>query len=92
MTMSDTTVERNTDRQSSANQGVLHQGPTNVAGVERALSIAIGSLVVAKGISRFGLTGLILGGIGAALLNRGLSGHCSLYQKMGVNTAEGESH
>jgi uncharacterized membrane protein len=30
---------------------------------------------------------MVMAGVGAALVYRGLSGHCSLYQKLGINTA-----
>jgi len=42
------------------------------------------------GLGRRTLPGLITAGIGGALIYRGLTGHCSAYQALGWNTAEGE--
>src|SRR5947209_8229034 len=36
--------------------------------------------------------GLALAGTGGALVYRGLSGHCHLYQSLGINTAESTRH
>ena len=61
----------------------------NVGRTERMASTIGGGVLVLAGLARGGLKGLIIGGLGAALIYRGTSGHCSLYQAMGANTAEG---
>jgi uncharacterized membrane protein len=70
------------------------QGPSrmvNVGESERWLSAAGGTGMVAYGLKTRGLMGLTLGAIGAALLYRGLTGHCSGYSALGISTAE-EQH
>lgn len=60
--------------------------PINVGEVERWGSAFAGGLLVAHGVERGRLSGLILTGLGAALLYRGFSGHCPLYQHYGMST------
>lgn len=59
----------------------------NVGEAERYASILGGIALLLLGIARRGLGGLFLGGIGAAVIRRGVSGHCPLYRNMGVSTA-----
>jgi hypothetical protein len=63
-----------------------HQA-TNVHEVER-----IASMILGAGLSLYGLKKLPFGGFaaalgGAALLYRGVTGHCHTYAALGVNTA-----
>ena len=60
----------------------------NVGTAERIGTTALGALLVGRALLRpsFGRVVLALGG--AALIQRGLSGYCSLYRALGVNTAE----
>jgi uncharacterized membrane protein len=58
----------------------------NVGEVERWGSAFAGGLLVCHGVSRGRLPGLIMAGLGASLLYRGFTGHCSLYQKLNYNT------
>ena len=60
----------------------------NLSEKERAISLAAGAIAVVMGISRLSIPGLIVAGIGAGLLNRGATGHCGLYEKLGVDTNE----
>jgi len=64
----------------------------NVGSSERIFSTGLGGLLVANGILRGRLPGLLMTAIGGALLYRGVSGHCALYQQLGINTSvvEGE--
>jgi uncharacterized membrane protein len=61
--------------------------PVNVGETERALSSIGGAMLAGLGISRGGLSGLLLGAFGAALVYRGSTGHCALYEAAGVDTA-----
>ncbi|MGD9617069.1 MAG: DUF2892 domain-containing protein [Alphaproteobacteria bacterium] len=61
---------------------------TNIGNAERIGSAALGAVLVGRALLRPSFGRVILGLGGAALLQRGLSGHCSLYQRLGVNTAE----
>lgn len=60
----------------------------NVGEAERWLSTAGGTGMVVYGLKTRGLMGLTLGAIGSAMLYRGLTGHCSGYSALGINTAE----
>jgi uncharacterized membrane protein len=74
-----------------AQLGLSHDEPSsppmiNVGEVERWGSAFAGGLLVCQGVARGRLSGLILTGLGASLLYRGFTGHCSMYQKLGYNT------
>ncbi len=58
----------------------------NVGEVERYGSLFAGGLLLVNGIGRGKLSGLLLTGLGAALVYRGYTGHCSLYDQLGMNT------
>ncbi|WP_152053916.1 SRPBCC family protein [Tautonia marina] len=62
--------------------------PINVGETERIASQVGGGALIVLGLAKGGLKGLITAGIGGALLYRGTTGHCSLYQAMGVDTSE----
>ena len=58
----------------------------NVGKVERQLSLAAGIGSVAIGVARRDVPGLVIAAIGAGLLYRGASGHCSVYDALGVDS------
>lgn len=58
----------------------------NVGGQERILCIAAGSALALLGISRRSVPGIILGALGGGLIYRGATGHCSVYQAIGVDS------
>ena len=59
----------------------------NVSRVERWLSMVAGGALAAYGLKRREMPGGALAIAGAALLYRGATGHCDLYQVLGVNRA-----
>lgn len=59
----------------------------NVGETERALSSIGGAILAGLGVSRGGLSGILLGALGAALVYRGSTGHCALYEAAGMDTA-----
>jgi uncharacterized membrane protein len=61
---------------------------TNVSEVERWLSLVGGSGLVAFGLARRNSAGFGLAALGGSLLWRGATGHCPMYETLGVNTAE----
>jgi len=61
--------------------------PVNVGDGERAVSTAAGAVLAALGLSRFSLPGLLVAGVGGALIYRGMTGHCSLYASLGLDTS-----
>jgi uncharacterized membrane protein len=62
--------------------------PINVAGWERIASGIGGGYLIVKGLDRGGLLGLGMAGTGAALVYRGLTGHCHLYEALGISTVQ----
>jgi uncharacterized membrane protein len=62
------------------------QPAINVGEVERWGSAFAGGLLLVRGVERGRLPGLILAGLGASLLYRGFTGHCSVYDKLGMST------
>jgi uncharacterized membrane protein len=56
----------------------------NIGEVERIVSIFGGSLLVASGLKRISLPGLLLAGIGGALIHRGSTGQSVTYKALGV--------
>ena len=69
-----------------ANSARMADRPVNVGNLERCLSLLGGGLLALCTIRRSLGTVVLLGGAGA-LLYRGWSGHCALYQTMGLSTA-----
>ncbi len=59
----------------------------NVGSGERIASALAGAVLVLGGINRGGLSGLLMGLGGGALVKRGFTGQCQLYQAMGIDTA-----
>lgn len=65
--------------------GTAHR--RNVGDMERRLSLAGGAVSALLGLRRGGLMGLIMTGLGAMLMYRGGTGHCAMYERMGVSTS-----
>ena len=74
---------------SSPSQSVHAHKPVNVGGDERWLSTVGGSALVLFGLTRLSVKGLALAGLGGALMQRGVTGHCAAYHALGVNKAGG---
>jgi uncharacterized membrane protein len=60
----------------------------NVGDVERVVSVIAGTALALFGLRRFSLTRLGLAGLGGSLVYRGLTGHCAMYARAGVSTAQ----
>jgi len=58
----------------------------NVGDNERLISAVAGGALALYGATRGSLGGWLLAGLGAALGYRAASGHCGLYEKLGVDT------
>lgn len=69
----------------------LADGHVNIGALERLVSVAAGAALVATGIYRRSWLGAGLAGTGAGLMHRGLSGHCMVYQAVGINRADGHN-
>src|SRR5690348_340631 len=61
----------------------------NVNDLERLASVVAGSALAALALKRRGIGGLVAGVLGGALVERGATGHCHVYQALGMNTADG---
>src|SRR5579884_3665201 len=66
------------------------QSQVNVGSNERMISVAAGAIATVMGLSRRSVPGFLIAGVGGAMLYRGLTGHCSAYQALGINTAQDE--
>ena len=60
----------------------------NVAQPERIGSIAAGTGLAVYGLSRRSLGGVLLAILGGALIRRGVTGHCELYENLGINSRQ----
>ncbi|HEX8280910.1 MAG TPA: YgaP-like transmembrane domain, partial [Chthoniobacterales bacterium] len=60
----------------------------NVPQPERIGSVAAGAGLVLFGLSRRSLSGVLLALVGGALVRRGVTGHCGMYEKLGVNSRQ----
>jgi uncharacterized membrane protein len=60
---------------------------TNMNTNEKLLSTLAGGALAIFGLHHGGLGGLLSAAAGSAFLYRGLTGHCSLYQALGINHA-----
>ena len=63
----------------------------NVGTPERWFSVVAGSAIAAYGLTRRSISGLVLAGLGGALVWRGASGHCNVYESLGISTSGAES-
>jgi len=66
----------------------LEQQQVNVGSVERSTSVAAGALLAVLGISRRSLPGMLIAGLGGMMIYRGASGHCHVYDALGIDTSE----
>ncbi|HXY35787.1 MAG TPA: DUF2892 domain-containing protein [Planctomycetaceae bacterium] len=63
----------------------------NVGQMERLASVIAGGTILMSMGGLRSLRAAAATAIGAGLIWRGLTGHCGLYQRLGIDTAEGES-
>ncbi len=61
----------------------------NVGQTERWISSIGGGALALYGLTRGSLGGIALALVGGALVHRGATGHCNLYEAAGINTAQG---
>jgi uncharacterized membrane protein len=83
-------IEEHVPSLTSTNGYAAHR--QNVADGERIVSVAAGAILAGLGLARRDLTGLAIAGVGGALAYRGATGHCSVYQSIGVDTASEQQH
>lgn len=71
----------------SAAERLFGEQQSNVASGEKVVSLAAGAILALQGLARRDLVGLAIAGVGGALIYRGATGHCPLYQALEINTA-----
>lgn len=64
----------------------------NVGDAERVASMISGGALAAYGLHRRDLPGLALALLGSEMIYRGASGHCVVYEALGVTTADGHAY
>jgi uncharacterized membrane protein len=69
-------------------QSTFQRGAVNVGDYERWASLLGGGALAAFGLSRGTLGGFAMAALGGCLAYRGATGHCPMYQSLGVNTSE----
>ncbi|HEX8143302.1 MAG TPA: SRPBCC family protein [Pyrinomonadaceae bacterium] len=84
-------VVSNEGRTNVERSGATNAGETNVGEIERWASAIGGGALAVYGVSRL-LSGRSLGGavlalVGGSLIYRGTTGHCNIYEAVGINTA-----
>ena len=60
----------------------------NINDTERLASVVGGGTLLAWGLARRNWDGLLMAAIGGGLVYRGATGHCDVYQALGVNTSK----
>ncbi|HTL31202.1 MAG TPA: SRPBCC family protein, partial [Tepidisphaeraceae bacterium] len=63
----------------------------NVGKTERQVSAIGGAALALFGLTRGSIPGLLLAGLGGALVYRGVSGHCPAYSQLGMTTNHDEA-
>lgn len=86
--MSRVAMQRNDARDAVGNR--QQEGEKNVGSTERVASIAGGAALAALGAARRTTAGTALAVLGGALVIRGATGHCPVYEALGVDTSETE--
>ena len=62
----------------------------NVSEPERWISVVAGGALAAYGLKMRSIPGMVVAAIGGALVHRGASGRCMVYESLGVSTAAAE--
>src|ERR1044071_5065316 len=62
----------------------------NVNNPERWCAVVAGTALAAYGLTRRSIAGLVLAGVGGGLVWRGATGHCHVYEAMGMSSATPE--
>lgn len=85
----DSVVRGGQEQSASRNVGSKGQAcpMKNVGMDERHVTLALGGAFAALGLIRMRPMSLLLG---SGLIYRGMTGHCSAYQALGINTNEGK--
>ncbi len=77
---------------SSDTNSPTNKRSVNVGSYERWASAIGGGALTAYGLTRRSRSGLLLSVLGAGMLYRGTTGHCNVYEALGVDTATNQEH
>ena len=58
----------------------------NIGDLERVVSTILGGTLLVRGLARRSIPGLAIAATGAAFLFRGGTGHCMIYESLGLST------
>ena len=61
----------------------------NIGETERVMSNILGGMLLIGGLGRRSWTGVAIAAAGAAFLYRGATGHCMVYESLGLDTHRG---
>lgn len=78
--------QREAERQAQAQNVPQETQGQNVGAIERLFSSLLGSLMLVRGLSRQSVPGLAVAATGAALLYRGATSYCPVYESLGWDT------
>lgn len=67
-------------------------GAVNVGGMERTISVLAGGFVLLHGLSKLRLSTIVAAIAGGALVYRGLTGHCKVYEALDMAKSHGLVH
>lgn len=70
----------------------MNETTINVNDPERWFSVVAGAAMAAYGLTRRSIAGLVVAGLGGALVWRGASGHCLVYESLGLSTAPADDN
>src|SRR5918912_1288426 len=77
------------NQDNNAQQNTATASDVNVGQTERWASALAGGALAIYGLTRRTWGGAVLALVGGTLIYRGSTGHCHMYEMLGVNTAEG---
>lgn len=66
----------------------MSSSSTNVSEPERWASVIFGGTLTAYGLKMRSLPGMVVAALGGALVHRGATGRCMVYESLGITTAE----
>lgn len=79
--------QRETDRRERAENACQEtKSGQNIGEIERVFSSILGGTMLLGGLAKRSLPGLAIAATGAALLYRGATGHCKVYESLGLDT------
>lgn len=78
--------QRENERRERAENGRQTQSGQNIGEIERVVSSILGGTMLIGGLARRSLPGLAMAATGAAFLYRGATGHCKVYESLGLDT------